>query len=281
MFEDFNEVVCLGMGGSYSEIAKDKLFKAYDLYLYQRSLNGIKECIDYVDENSNAIAVLPVETTYKGIIRETIDNLIQTKNQNIRILAETIVPVNDCILSKTTEFYSITGLIANPNALAKCKTFIKDEMPRQLNVVIAESMDDSARLLGNYNITYSIIGTHKTAELYNLNVLKEHIEDFKDNNRRFIVIGDASTTPTGKDKTSIVLFLKDRQGALLDIVQVFVKYHINITQINSKMMNNNSEEQAVFIDFDGHEEDEIIKNLITDLSPLCKAVRVIGSYASF
>ena len=201
MFRDFNEVICLGMGGSYSEIAKDKLFKMHDLYLYQRSLNSIKECIEYVDEFSNAIAVLPVETSYKGIIRETIDNLIMTKNQNIQILAETVIPVNDCILSKTTEFYSIMGLIANPNALAKCKRFVKDEMPRQLNVVMAESMDESARLLSNYNLTYSIIGTHKTAELYNLNVLKEHIEDDKNNNRRFIVIGDGSTEPTGKDKT--------------------------------------------------------------------------------
>ncbi len=281
MFEDFNEVICLGMGGSYSEIAKDELFKAYDLYLYQRSLNSIKECIDYVDENSNAIAVLPVETTYKGIIRETIDNLIQTKNQNIQILAETIIPVNDCILSKTTEFYSISGLIANPNALAKSKNFVRDEMPRQLSIVVAESMDDSARLLNGYNLTYSIIGTHKTAEIYNLNVLKEHIEDDKNNKRRFIVIGDASTHPTGKDKTSIVLFLNDRQGALLDIVQVFVKYNINITQINSKMMNNNAEEQAVFIDFDGHKEDEIIKQLLNDLEPYAHSVRVIGSYTRY
>lgn len=281
MFEDFNEVICLGMGGSYSEIAKDKLFKTYDLYLYQRSLNAIKDCIDYVDENPNAIAILPVETTYKGIIRETIDNLILTKNQNIQILAETIIPVNDCLLSKTTEFYSVTGLISNPNALAKCKTFIKDEMPRQINVVVAENMDESARLLGNYNITYSIIGTPKTAEIYNLNILKEHIEDAKDNNRRFIVIGDGTTQPTGHDKTSIVLFLNDRQGALLDIVQYFVKYHINITQINSKMMNNNSEEQAVFIDFDGHKDDEIIQNMVSELAGLCKAVRIIGSYAAF
>ena len=281
MFENFHEVVCLGMGGSYSEIAKDRLFKAYDLFMYQISLDSIKDCIDYVDENSDSIAVIPVETTYKGIIRETVDNLITTKNQNIQILAETIVPVNDCILSKTTEFYSLTGLISNPNALAKCKTFIKEEMPRQLNVVIAESMDESARMLNNYNITYSIIGTPKTAEIYNLNILKEHIEDFKNNYRRFIVIGDAQTQSTGNDKTSIVLFLNDRQGALLDVVQVFVKYHINITQINSKMMNNNEEEQAVFIDFNGHKDDEIIHNLIEDITPLSKGVRIIGSYALF
>ena len=281
MFRDFNEIVCLGMGGSYSEIAKDKLFKAYDLYLYQRSLNTIRECIEYVDEFSNAIAVLPVETSYKGIIRETIDNLILTKNQNIQILAETTIPVNDCILSKTTEFYSIMGLIANPNALGKCKKFVKDEMPRQLNIVMAENMDESARLLNNYNLTYSIIGTEKTAELYNLNILKEHIEDDKDNNRRFIVIGDTETNPTGNDKTSIVLFLNDRQGVLMDIVQVFVKYHINITQINSKMMNNRTEEQAVFIDFDGHKKDELIQNLLNDLEPYCKNIRVIGSYTRF
>ncbi len=281
MFKDFNEVVCLGMGGSYSEIAKDKLFKEYDLYLYQRSLNSIKECIEYVDEFSNAIAVLPVETSYKGIIRETIDNLIMTKNQNIQILAETNIPVNDCILSKTTEFYSIMGLIANPNALAKCKRFVREEMPRQLNVVMAESMDESARLLSNYNLTYSIIGTHKTAELYNLNVLKEHIEDDKDNNRRFIVIGDAQTQPTGHDKTSLVVFIEDRQGILMDIIQVFVKYGLNITQINSKMMNNKSDEQAVFIDFDGHKNDEIVQNLLRDLQLICRNTRVIGSYTKF
>ena len=281
MFKDFNEVICLGMGGSYSEIAKDKLFKAHDLYLYQRSLNSIRECIEYVDEFSNAIAVLPIETSYKGIIRETIDNLIMTKNQNIQILAETVVPVNDCILSKTTEFYSIMGLIANPNALGKCKKFVKDEMPRQLNVVMADSMDDSARLLCNYNLTYSIIGTKKTAELYNLNVLKEHIEDDKDNNRRFIVIGDGTTKSTGNDKTSIVMFLDDHQGALMDIVQEFVKYHVNITHINSKMMNNRAEEQAVFINFDGHKDDENIKLLLKDLAQNCKSIRVIGSYTHF
>jgi prephenate dehydratase len=224
---------------------------------------------------------LPVETSYKGIIRETIDNLIQTKNQNIQILAETNVPVNDCILSKTTEFYSIMGLIANPNALAKCKNFVKDEMPRQLNVVMAESMDDAARRLGNYNLTYSIIGTPKTAELYNLNILKEHIENDKGNNRRFIVIGDGETQPTGNDKTSIVAYINDKPGILMEVIEIFVKYHVNITQINSKMMNNEENEQALFIDFDGHKKDELIQNLLGELENICNNTRVIGSYTKF
>ena len=67
----------------------------------------------------------------------------------------------------------------------------------------------------NYN--YSIIGTSKTAELYNLNVLKEHIEDDKDNNRRFIVIGDGITKSTGNDKTSIVMFLDDDEFLWYDM----------------------------------------------------------------
>lgn len=269
------------MGGSYSEIAKDKLFKAYDLFLYQRSLSSIIECIDYVDENANAIAIVPIETSYKGIVRETLDNLIVTKNQNIHILAETNIPVNDCLLSKTTEFYSVTGIIANSNAFSKCKNFIRDEMPRQLNYVMAESMDEAARLLNNYNLTYSIIGTPKTAELFNLNILKEHIENDKNNNRRFVVIGDAETEPTGKDKTTIAVFLQDRQGALLDIVQVFVNYHINIAQISSKMINNNSYEQAVFIDFDGHQKDPKIQALLKDLENFSTSIRFIGSYSKF
>ena len=281
MLKKFEEVICLGMGGSYSEIAKDKLFKAYDLFLYQRSLSSIIECIDYVDENANAIAIVPIETSYKGIVRETLDNLIVTKNQNIHILAETNIPVNDCLLSKTTEFYSVTGIIANSNAFSKCKNFIRDEMPRQLNYVMAESMDEAARLLNNYNLTYSIIGTPKTAELFNLNILKEHIENDKNNNRRFVVIGDAETEPTGNDKTTIAVFLQDRQGALLDIVQVFVNYHINIAQISSKMINNNSYEQAVFIDFDGHQKDPKIQALLKDLEKFSTSIRFIGSYSKF
>ena len=64
-------------------------------------------------------------------------------------------------------------------------------------------------------------------------------------------------------------------------MQRVVKYNINITQINSKMMNNKAEEQAVFIDFVGHSKDDVIQSLINELVLHCKGLRVIGSYTRF
>ena len=78
-----------------------------------------------------------------------------------------------------------------------------------------------------------------------------------------------------------VLYLTDRPGVLLDIASAFVKYHINIAQISSKMVNNNSDEQAVFIDFDGHEQDENIQALLKELEPIARGMRIIGSYTQF
>ena len=67
----------------------------------------------------------------------------------------------------------------------------------------------------------------------------------------------------------------------MEVIKVFVKYHINITQINSKMMNNEENEQALFIDFDGHKKDEVVQNLLKELDTICNNTRVIGSYTKF
>ena len=278
MFEDFKEVICLGMGGTYSEIAKDKLFKAYNLFLYQRSLNGIKECIDYVDENPQAIAVLPVETTYKGIIRETIDNLIATKNSNVKILAETIIPVNDCILSKTTEFYSITGIIANQQALGQCNDFIKNEMPRNLNIIEATNPSEAARSLQNYNLTYASIGSKKLAEVYNLNVLKESINDDKTNRTNYVLIGNVETEPTGHDKTTLMFTTEDRPGALMEILNIFYYNNVNLSYISSQISKDNDNKYIFVVSFDGHVKDNNISSTISQVEDKAAYFKIIGSY---
>lgn len=281
MFENINEVICLGQGGSNSEIALDQFYKNYNISAYKRSLPSIAECVQYVEQNPFAIGIIPIENNVEGIIPETCKELSSTKYNNIKILAQTIVPIHNCLLSKTTEFYSISGLIAHPKAIAHCQNFIKNEMPYNLNIVLAEDMADAAGQLNRYNLTYAMIGTPKTAEIYNLNILKQDIDNHNDLNMRFVVIGNCETQVSGKDITSIVLYLNDRKGALLDMVKVFVKYDTNITHINSKMQEGTADKQAVFIDFEGHIHNPETQQLLEELKPFADEIKFSGSYSMF
>ena len=136
-------------------------------------------------------------------------------------------------------------------------------------------------MLNRYNLTYSMIGTEKTAQIYNLNILKRDIDNHENLSMRCIVIGNCKTEPTENDTTSIALFLQDRKGALLDMVKVFVNYDINISQINSQMCEGESNRQAVFIDFDGHINDDKVKSVLNDLKPYAEEIKFIGSYGNF
>ena len=106
-------------------------------------------------------------------------------------------------MSKVTELYSITGVISHPQALAQCHNFISTQLPMNLDIVRASSTAEAARMLDGYNLTYSAIGSKKTAQLYNLNIICENINDEPNNQTRFALIGDYETPVTGNDKTSI------------------------------------------------------------------------------
>ncbi len=281
MFENIEEIICLGQGGSNCEIALDKFYDTYKISAYKRCFRTITECVNYVNMNPTTIGVIPYENNVEGVIAESRECLISSQYSNVKILAETTIPIHNCLLSKTTEFYSISGIIAHPNAIAHCQSFIKNEMPANLNIILADDMSEAAGMLNRYNLTYSIIGTPKTAQIYNLNILKQDIDNHTDLSMRCIIIGNLETELTEHDTTSIVLFLNDRKGALLDMVKVFVNHDINISHINSQMCDASSNQQAVFIDFDGHIKEERTRLVIEELRPFADEIKFIGSYGKF
>ncbi len=281
MFENIEEIICLGQGGSNCEIALDKFYDTYKISVYKRSFQTIAECVQYVNMNPTTIGIIPYENSVEGVIAESRECLISPQYSNVKILAETTIPLHNCLLSKTTEFYSITGIIAHPNAIAHCQSFIKNEMPANLNIILADDMAEAAGMLNRYNLTYSIIGTEKTAQIYNLNILKRDIDNHANLSMRCVIIGSCRTEITGNDTTSIVLFLNDRKGALLDMVKVFVNHDINISHINSQMCETDTAKQAVFIDFEGHIDEPATASVIEELRPYADEIRFIGSYGKF
>lgn len=276
--EHIKEAAYLGPEASFSEMAKDKFCEKYQINPYPRPQKTIRQVIEYVTETPEAIGVLPVENSIEGTVRESLDTLMVCDNPNIKILAEIIMPIKHCLLSRTTEFYSITGVISHPQALAQCQNFIHDELPRNLNIIESTSTAEAARSLANYNLTYAAIGSEKTAEVYNLNILKENINDDKSNQTRFVLIGEYDTEKTGRDKTSIAFSTDNRPGALLEVLNIFYKNNINLTYISSRPSKQKFGEYIFVVNFDGHIRSQKILNTLSEVKEKTTYMKFFGSY---
>ena len=276
--ETVKTIAYLGPQASFTEMAKDKFCKRFNISAYPTPLQTIRQVVEYVDENENSLGVLAVENSIEGTVRESLDNLMITQNPNIKILSECYMPINHCLLSRTTEFSSITGIISHPQALAQCQDFIHNEMPFNVNIIEAPSTAEAARNLQNYNLTYAAIGSAKTAETYNLNILKENINDDKTNQTRFILIGDFETEETGNDRTSLAFSTENKPGALLNVLNVFMENHINLSYIASRPSKHKFGEYIFIVNFDGHIHNPKIMHTIQQVKEQTTHLRFLGSY---
>lgn len=275
---EIGRIAYLGPRGSFSEMAADVFCNKYNMRPYPEPVGTIREVIEFVDENPKVLGVIPLENSNEGSVREALDHLMMTINPNIRILSQTILPIRHCLLSRTTEFYSITGIISHPQALAQCQNFIHDEMPRNMNFIEATSTAEAAKSLANYNLTYAAIGSEKTAELYNLNILKENINDDKNNQTRFALIGDFETEITGHDRTSLVFATENKPGALLEILHIFYENNINLSYIVSRPSKIKFGDYNFIVNFDGHIKSPKILSTLKEIKEKTTFMRFFGSY---
>ncbi len=277
-FESIRNIAYLEPQYSFSEMAKDEFCRIHKLQCFSTPLTTIKQIVDYVAQNPDTVGVLPVENTLDGTIRESLDYLMLSQNPNIKIVSELILPIEFCLLSKTTEFYSITGLIATPRLIGKCHEFIQNELPLNLNLIEAPTMLESANDLRNHNLTYASIGNRKIAESCMLNILKENIHDDKNNKTRYVLIGDIETKPTGKDKTTIAFRTSNTPGALLEILKIFLEHGINLSYISSRPSKVEPDKYIFIVNFDGHLQGSNMLNAINEIKPKTSFFRYLGSY---
>ncbi len=278
-FSNIQRIAYLGPEASFSEMATDIFREKYSITAYPEKMTTIRQVIEFVDDNPNTLGVLPLENSIEGSVRESLDYLMLTKNENIRMLSQVIMPIRHCLLARTTEFYSITGIISHPQALAQCQNFIHDEMPRNLNIIEATSTAEAARSLANYNLTYAAIGSKKTADIYNLNVLRENINDDQTNQTRFVLIGDFETELTGNDKTSLVFATENKPGALMEILNIFYENNINLSYIVSRPSKINFGDYNFIVNFDGHIKDPKIFRTVEQIKEKTTFFRFFGSYS--
>lgn len=273
------EILYLGPEGTYSEIAAKKFFSTLDKSKYNLvKFPSIRKMIEYIDKNPESIAVIPVENSIEGIVRETVDNIIKTQNEDIHAFKEIIIPINNCLVSKNTDITKIKTIYSYTQAIAQCQNWVLNTLGDDIKVITTSSTSEAAKLLCDKDDTHAAIASAETASIYHLNILAENINDENDNKTRFLCFGLERSEITGHDKTAIAFSTLNKAGALVDVLSIFKKYNLNLSYIDSRPSKKFLGNYNFFVDIDGHVYEEKVQKAIQEIIPMTSFYRFIGSF---
>jgi chorismate mutase / prephenate dehydratase len=236
-------------------------------------VNSIKEVFNEVERSRADYGVVPIENSTEGVVNHTLDMFIDSP---LKISSEILQEVSHHLLSKTGKVEAIKRIYSHPHAIAQCKTWLENNLPR---VPVSEVYSTAkAAEICVEDPTAAAIASELAARLYGLQIVKKRIEDNINNYTRFLVISEKSRDRTGRDKTSVLFSIKDRVGALYEMLKPFAQYGINLTKIESRPSKKKAWEYIFFVDLEGHQEDKTVKAALEDLKAQCLFLKILGSY---
>lgn len=233
---------------------------------------SIPEVFAEVEKERARYGVVPVENSTEGVVTHTLDMFIDSE---LKICAEISLEINHNLLSNDS-IDKIKVVYSHPQAFAQCRVWIESNLT---GVVLKEvsSTAEAARLASSEKHA-SAIASEAASRLYNLKVAAKNVQDKNSNLTRFLIISENYPCRTGTDKTSIMFSIKDRVGALYDMLQPFRKHSINLTKIESRPSRRKAWDYFFFVDMHGHQEDKNVKCALKELEEESAYLKILGSY---
>ncbi|HTI97369.1 MAG TPA: prephenate dehydratase domain-containing protein, partial [Dongiaceae bacterium] len=170
----------------------------------------------------------------------------------------------------------IKKLYVHPQSFAQCRIWIQNNLP-DAEIIETSSNARSAERAAKEKNSAAIAGV-LAAERYGVKILEQDIQDNSANATRFLVLGRQCSPTSGHDRTSLMININDRSGALYQALSPFRRYKINMTKIESRPSKRKAWEYFFFIDCDGHFSDRKLARAIAELEQQCNLVKVLGSY---
>lgn len=233
----------------------------------------VAEVFARVERGEAEHGVVPVENSMEGAVTHTLDELM---NSPLRICGEVYLPISQNLLSTETSLERISAVLSHPMALAQAGTWLRRELPNAVQEEVESTAEAARRAAEEPGI--AAVGSVLASEAHGLNVLARNIQDARANATRFIVLGRTWAERTGKDKTSVVFSVKDRPGVLKDALSAFADAGINLTRIESRPSRKRAWTYVFFADFQGHPEEDRVKQALEALEEHCPYVSLIGAY---
>jgi len=234
----------------------------------------ISEVFAEVDKGRADFGVVPIENSTGGGVYHTLDMFVDSP---LSICAELELPVHHYLLGRSVRSVDkVKTLFSHYQALSQCRNWVDANLPKARVVEstsTSEAAKQAARIVGS-----AAIASHLAAEQYGLGILASRIEDSSQNYTRFLIIGTTEPERTGRDKTSIMFSIKDRPGALFDMLLPFKKQKLNLTKIESRPTRQRAWEYIFFVDFIGHRSEPRVQKALAQLERTCMFLKILGSY---
>ena len=261
-----------GVEGSFSEEALIKYFKSYD------EVKNYEEFIDIFEALKNdeiKYGVLPIENSYTGAITDVYDLLVK---YNFYIIGEECIKINQHLLGiNNTDINKIKEIYSHLQGFAQSKGFLNTL--DNVRLIPYHNTAISAKYVSELkDETKAAIGSMRSAEIYNLDVLKENINDNKDNHTKFIIIGKKLNYDMNCNKISVVFSLEDKAGTLYNLLRYFAENNINMIKIESRPNKDESWKYLLYVDFEGNLEDSYVKSALNLIEKNSVYFKIIGNY---
>ena len=238
------------------------------------------EVLFAVAEGSIDLGVVPVENAIEGTVNASVDTM--AFDVDVLVQRELLEPVSMNLLVRPgTQLADVRRVVSIPVATAQCRTWLRANLPDDVEYVAANSTAEAARTVAESDDgTSAGIANARAGSVYGLDAAGVDIEDHPENVTRFVVVArEGVPAPTGHDKTSIVVYQRaDRPGSLLAILQEFAARSINLSLLLSRPTKTSLGDYCFLLDLDGHVADPVVADCLRTLRATQGGVKFLGSY---
>ena len=263
----------LGPEGTFTQTA---VYKHFGHSVRGLPFSTIDEVFQEVESGAADFGVVPIENSTEGTVNNTLDMFISSP---LKVSGEIELRIEQHLMGNEDGLDSIERICAHEQSLAQCRGWLREYLPHA-ELIGVNSNAAGARRARDETGT-AAIGGDAAAEVYNLKIMVNNVEDRADNSTRFLVIGRKLLAPSGDDKTTVLVSTKDTaegSGILHSLLQTFATHGVSMSRIESRPSRRKNWEYVFFIDVDGHAEEAPLKDALEELEKNSSLYRIVGAY---
>lgn len=268
--ESVPRVAFIGPEGTFSEQAA---LEHFGHFIAKQPVQSFDEVFRRVEAGQADFGIVPVENSTEGAVNRTLDLLLTTP---LEVIGERSIRIQHNLLNQSGRQEDIQRVAAHPQALAQCRSWLSQHLPN-IPQDAASSNAEAARLAAE-DPTVAAIAGQQAAEHWGLEIVSAGIQDESQNRTRFLALGLDPNPPSGRDKSSLILAVPNRAGAVYEMLAPLARHQVSMTRFESRPARTGEWEYYFYVDVLGHHEDPAVASAFAELKKEVAFFKLLGSY---